>query len=194
MNYAKDGRPFNIREDLRDCPNIKLVYKMAAKKAAVLCLNVQGEPNIGMIVRTASLFGMGQVYIVGRKHYDKRPTVGMYNYIPIHFEKASIGHNSEELDTNHIITFLHELQEKYQLIAIEQSENSVPLQKLGQILAREKPPLFIMGSESNGIPPEILSEIENIVTIPQWGVGRSHNVANAFSMVAWEWAKIENSL
>lgn len=199
MNYSADGRPFNIRDDLREkSPDeIREIYaKSSQGKAAVMCLNVTGEPNIGMIIRTASLFAFSQVFIVGRKHYDKRSTVGMYNYIPIEFENATLGHHSESLNLPRISQILDEFAQKYHLIVVEQTPTAIQLQHLHkQTFPAGKPPLFIMGSESEGIPVEILSRSDILtVSIPQWGVGRSFNVANAFSMIAWEWMKIENNL
>jgi len=49
-----------------------------ADEVQVICLNLSGDINIGGIIRTASLFGVGKVHLLGRKRYDKRGAVGQY--------------------------------------------------------------------------------------------------------------------
>ena len=49
-----------------------------------------------------------------------------------------------------------------------------------------------MGNEGNGIPVEILDcdkFNKIIVQIPMYGLVRSYNVSNSFSMVYWEYLR-----
>jgi hypothetical protein len=46
-------------------------------------INITGELNVGMMIRSACLFGAEKFYTFGRKKYDKRSTVGAENYLDI---------------------------------------------------------------------------------------------------------------
>ena len=170
----------NIRKELRHLTveELKNYYLKNSNEDIVLCLNLKGEINIGMIVRSASLFGMKKVMIVGRRLYDKRTSVGMQNYIPIEKIKASKGDHNEELDYEKVLEILNNYRNTHNIVFIEQGGESC------KTLKRDKPSLFVLGTEENGIPEEILkSKIGNIVSINQKGVCPSFNVSHAFSIV-----------
>lgn len=167
---------------------IKEVYKTMANNVAVGCLNLSGEFNVGIMVRTASLFGVEKFYILGRKVYDKRTSVGSHTHMPVEIVRVTKGHHSEFLDNDGAIDSLLELQKNYTIVFVEQKEGSVMLPKMKSSITFDLPPLFVFGTESDGIPPELLN-IPNTycVEIPQFGVGRSFNVSTACGMVLYEW-------
>lgn len=150
--------------------------------------------NVGQIVRTASLFNMAEVLIVGRRSYDKRTTVGMDHYIPVTRITATIGDHNEDLDLAKIRDLFDSWSKTHTLVMVEHGGDS--LENLHTMLNKVNfdkplPALFIMGSEDNGIPNELLDLPGSLrISIPQFGVGRSFNVSNAFSMVAWEYYRI----
>lgn len=76
---------------------------------AVLMENFAGDFNIGTVIRSANAFNARAVYYLGRKHYDRRGTVGTHNYT----------------DVIHLKTRdqLLKLKEDYELVAVE---NTVP--------------------------------------------------------------------
>lgn len=179
----------NVRDDLKDLApeEIKIIARRNLDPAAVLCLNLKGDNNLGMIMRTAANFSMSKMYIVGRRFYDRRTAVGMQNYIDVERLTASKGDNSEFLDEDAIMTLLEKLEKTYTIVFVEQG--GVNLRCMGDELKRStKPPLFVMGAEDHGIPKSILEFKPSVkIEIPQTGVGRSFNVNTAFSMVAWEY-------
>lgn len=77
---------------------------------------------------------------------------------------------------------------------IEQGVHSVFLQDFKYNLSTvpseaHKKKMFIFGSESDGIPKQVMEHFRSkhfIVEIPQHGIGRSHNIASALSIVLWE--------
>lgn len=162
----------------------------------VCCLNLKGNINVGQIIRTASIFNMAEVLIIGRRTYDKRTTVGMHHYIPITKISATIGDHNDQLDLVKIRELFIELSATHTMIMVEHGGES--LVNLHNILGNLKcssqrtlPLLFIMGSEDHGIPSELM-DLPNVlrISIPQFGVCRSFNVSNAFAMVAWEYYRL----
>lgn len=179
----------NVRTELQHLRDDQLrdVYIANMNPDKVCCLNLKGELNIGMIVRSAELFHMSGVVILGRRMYDKRTTVGMHHYIPIERMGATLGDHSEELDLPLIISLLEEWSKTYQLVFVEQGGISITEVTT---LKQEKPWMLILGSEDEGIPSGILDASETLhalrISIPQLGLGRSFNVSHAFAIVAYE--------
>lgn len=168
---------------------IQYFYKANSDPAAVAAINVNGSLNVAMSIRSASLFGMSNFYIIGRTKFDARATVGMDNYIPVHkirvVEEGPEGHYTP---ANGIISALQDLSHLYTLVFIEQSPRSQKLTNLSNI-EFNKPPLFVIGNEGLGIDSLVIDAFPEavIIEIPQKGVGRSHNVSNALSIVLWEY-------
>jgi len=180
----------NVVSDLQGLPVaiIKDIYAEHAMPDAVVAINVSGDLNIGMSIRTASLFGIGKFYILGRRSYDRRTTVGQHNYIDVEPISCSHGYHSEDLDVDKAIAFLEQLTERYQLVFVEQADHKVNLLEMTKKLSAKLPCCFVVGNEGVGIPRKIIDSVKGItVEIPQRGVGRSHNVANALSIVLWEY-------
>ena len=50
---------------------------------ANLALNIQSNLNMGAMLRTSHLCGCRKMVIFGRRSYDKRSAVGVYNYIDV---------------------------------------------------------------------------------------------------------------
>ncbi len=186
----------NLRDDLedKDVEKVKDIYKGEASPPMVALINLSGDMNIGMMIRTASNFGIDKVHILGRKRYDRRTAVGMQNYIPVERHSAARGDHSEHLDEEEAAKILVSIQETHLLVFIEQASSSLPLGRLREVLdANPKPPCFILGNEGTGIPPSLIAVFPDavIIEIPQKGVGRSFNVASAGAIVLWEYFRLE---
>ena len=90
VNYAKINKEtlsnhFNVRDEFKDntvAENVAICNRDRLK-FSVGCINVTGDLNIGMMIRSACLFGAENFYIFGRNKFDKRSTVGAENYINI---------------------------------------------------------------------------------------------------------------
>lgn len=179
---------YNVSTEYQDLELERVVeiYRENAKPFAVACLNLLGEVNIGMMVRTAFIFSAEKFYIIGRRSYDKRTAVGTNHYIPIERIGACEGGQSEFLNIPEIIRILTELQNEYTLVFIEQHERAVELQEIKwERICNSRKPLFIFGNEGGGISVEILDAFREspIVMIPRTGIGRSLNVSIACGIV-----------
>jgi tRNA G18 (ribose-2'-O)-methylase SpoU len=180
---------YNVKEKYQHLSpdEIRKAYESNASNVAVGCLNLSGDINIGMMIRSSTIYSVKEFFIIGRKKYDKRSSVGTNHHIAMNFIRASEGISNEFLNIDRIREFLLAKMEEYTIIFIEQHQKSIKLPNIHSI-KMDKPPLFIFGNEADGIPVELL-EMNNTysVEIPQSGIGRSLNVACACSIVLYEW-------
>ena len=154
---------------------------------SVGCINITGELNVGMMIRSACLFGAENFYIFGRKKFDKRSTVGAEKYInivqytfddPITADESINERLEYLLKWNSVVLCEHGGVEigshKARLIYKEELEN----------------PLFIFGSESHGLPTTVADNPHfYTMSIPQRGVLRSFNVSAAMNIVVWDYIR-----
>lgn len=158
--------------ELRDViDNDKLPY-------AVCVLNLTGDLNVGMIMRTACLMGAERMIIFGRRKYDKRSTVGSQNYITvdrIDGLEDDLTYDIEAFDTAMSLW-------NYQPICIETGGPTINQFNWKDLTQK---PCLVFGNEGRGIPDSILRDLPR-VSIPQRGVLRSLNVAVAAGIACWE--------
>lgn len=196
VNYAKINKEvasnhYNVRDAYKNntveqnvaiCNNDRL-------KFSVGCINITGELNIGMMIRSACLFGAKNFYIFGRNKFDKRSTVGAENYINI----QQFVYNeplSADAEINAELTSLSDT--KHDIILCEHGGISLGSFTWKDTISPVKgiTPLFLFGSESHGIP-EIISKniLFSAVSIPQRGVLRSFNVSAAMNIICWSYVQ-----
>jgi tRNA G18 (ribose-2'-O)-methylase SpoU len=133
-----------------------------------------------MSIRTAVILGCSDVYIVGRRKYDRRSEVGAKNYIQVH--------RTQSIEP----TFFAE----HKLLPIFLEQGGSPLEEFsfkhyfpGKLEEGWKL-VFVVGSESYGLPLKLLKSLQApILSISQYGVMRSLNVSIAASIVLYEYAK-----
>lgn len=68
------------------------------------------------------------------------------------------------------------------IVAVELAEGATPLPRL---LPAASSTVLLLGHEHNGVPDEVLAEVDQCVEIPMVGCGASLNVAVAGSLVAY---------
>lgn len=169
-NVADEYKNNTVEENRRICQNDSIPFAIGA-------MSITGDLNIGMMMRTAALLGASDFFIFGRKKYDKRSTVGAQNYINVH---------QYDMTVYHLHSVCNEFG--YTPVFIEQGGMTLPLRD-GEWKNMPERLLFIFGSESDGIPNDIIYSFPHspIISIPQRGVLRSFNVSAAMSIVAWEY-------
>jgi tRNA G18 (ribose-2'-O)-methylase SpoU len=201
-------RPLNIRDEYRQCSQEKLleIQKSMNMETELLLFNVRTSGNIAMIIRSACLMGCQQVTICGRKHYDKRFTVGSDNYIPVVYNEKPLKVTITcERGTNPVKyneTFEYNVEE---FVKVVQGRTPVFMEQGGMDI-QEVPwkiiekPIIVLGNESLGIPKDFIKAVKQripttlTVSIPQWSVMRSLNVAVTASIVLWEIRKSKINL
>jgi tRNA G18 (ribose-2'-O)-methylase SpoU len=204
VNYAKiieetNSKHYNVRDEYKDNTveqNIAIT-RSEQRKFSVGCINITGELNVGMMLRSACLFGAENFYIFGRKKFDRRSTVGAEKYMNIvQYTFDAPIHADEQL-----LIELRKLNTTHRVLLCEQGGMTLGHDTEGFYASNPRPPLFLFGSESHGIPELILNqkldskydmgwyhEFERI-SIPQRGVLRSFNVSSAMAIVCWDYCK-----
>lgn len=186
------SRHYNVRDEYKDntveenrriCRDESLGFGIAA-------LNLTGDLNIGIMIRTASLLGAEKFFIFGRRQYDKRSTVGAHKYIDVERIGSIDGTSISKvcLENNYIPIFVEHG-------GCDVRELDEAMKETWTHFREDVKPLFIFGSESEGIPEDIIAYTllytpHIRLSIPQRGVLRSYNVSSAMSIVVWEWSRI----
>jgi len=153
-------------------------FKATPKSPVVLVLdNVRSLHNVGAVFRTADAFALEHIYLCG--------VTGR----PPHREitKTALG-STESVAWTHTPTTLEAAQQLqaagYQLVAVEQTTDSVLLPQFHPTLGR--PLALVLGNEVFGVDDEVLALCEAAVEIPQLGTKHSLNVSVAAGVVLWD--------
>lgn len=168
--YAPTIR-YNVVSCLQHLPpqQLSTISRRLSLDYNLIIFNLNGNLNVGTCIRTAVLYSARKVYMIGKRSYDKRSTVGANHYIDI--EKiAEVDDWKEFFASRSLLP-----------IAIEQGGTDI--ERFAFPTPIEKRLCFIVGSESDGIPSELLKEVSHRVTIPQSGILRSLNVTVACGIV-----------
>ncbi len=144
---------------------------------AVLLHNIRSVHNVGSIFRTADALGVTRIYLSG---YTPTP-LDRFKRPRKDFAKVSLGAEKTiawELvaDSKKLISKLK--KEKYTIVALEQTKNSIDYKKVKV----KSPILFIVGNEVDGVEQSILSLCDVVAEIPMRGEKESLNVSVAFGV------------
>lgn len=181
---------FNVhkRFDHLTVPELQEVCKKDRNPFAVCALSVTGDLNIGSMIRTASLYGAEKFIIFGRRKYDRRGVVGANNYIDIEVIDGLVKDSSGELagfDSN--LFWATMLGSPYTPIFVEQGGEVLGKFNWDSFLKGIHRPCLVFGNENRGIPENIMNLYMHsesfVVSVPQCGVIRSHNVSVASGIV-----------
>ena len=133
---------------------------------AVLCCNIQGDFNIGAVIRNANAFLAQEVIIFGKRKYDRRGTVGTHNYT--HFKHVS---EADKIPSDRPI------------VAID---NVPGAKSIVDYVWPSEAFIMAFGEEQQGLPESILSIAKDVVYIPQQGSTRSLNVGCASAIAMYD--------
>lgn len=158
---------------------IRNIQKECCLPYSVAAFNLSGGLNLGNMIRTAVIFGVKKFYVVGKKRYDRRSTVGAHNYIDIEFIEKDI-HDDQEY-------ILDKISEEYRPTIIEHGGVDIDSENFFY----KEPRCFIFGEESIGIPDSFTklatsSYRAEVMSIDQIGVLRSLNVSSAAAIVMYK--------
>lgn len=153
---------------------IKADLKSKAFPSAILMSHINGDFNLGSVIRAANNFNFSKIYYFGgKKHYDKRAACGTFNYS----------------DVIHLKTFddVKNLKSKYHFVGLDNNINR-NVQQIKNYSWKEES-MIIVGEEGFGIPNELLDICDDYVEIPSLGSVRSLNVACASSIAMYDYAR-----
>ncbi|WP_353135597.1 RNA methyltransferase [Pseudopedobacter sp.] len=153
-------------------------FKNQDKLPIVVVLdNVRSLHNVGSAFRTADGFAVEALYLCGITAQPPHREI----------EKTALG-ATQSIDWKYfdnVADAVSDLKEKgYQIIAIEQAENSVSLLDF-EPDPNEKFALFF-GNEVNGVSEEVMKQIDTCIEIPQFGTKHSFNIVISTGIVLWD--------
>ena len=172
---------WNVADEFKNMSleEIQAIQRRESLPFAVGALNLTGGLNLGSIIRSAVIFGAEKFYIIGKRRYDRRSTVGAQNYINIEYIEEDV------TDTEGQKRILDKIGDDYNPIFIEQGGTDITSQEF-QHWDRC---CFIFGEEGTGIPTSMIdlarqnNDTGRVLTIDQIGVLRSLNVSAAAAIV-----------
>lgn len=173
---------YNVHTPLQGLPveKVKQFSEKTALPLTLMLFNLHGDMNVGMSIRSAVIYGCSDVYVVGKKRYDRRPEVGAKNYIKFH----------------RFPTITPSFFVEHKLVPIFVEQGGTALEDfsfkpyLPNKLVEGWKVCLIVGSESFGIPMADFKDLQApIISISQYGVLRSLNVSVATGIVLYEYSK-----
>jgi len=170
---------YNVYPIIKKQPLEKLqtISKKLALPVHLMLMNLDGNANIAMSIRTATVLGCSDVWIIGKMKYDQRAAVGAKNFINIH-KLDSLKNPMDFFKEKGIHPFIVE-------------QGGQPLEDYSFKAIIGKPVCFILGAEKDGFKKEFLDEMSDApkLTISQYGVMKCLNVSISASIVIYEFMK-----
>ena len=153
-------------------------FKLQEKLPIVVILdNVRSLHNVGSIFRTSDGFAVEQVILCGITGQPPHREI----------EKTALG-ATQSIDWVYykdIALAIIDLRQKgYQIIAVEQAQNSIQLNDFK--IATDKKYALIFGNEVNGVSDEAMALIDYCIEIPQFGTKHSFNIVVSAGIVLWD--------
>ena len=153
-------------------------YKQSEKHPIVVVLdNIRSASNVGSAFRTGDSLRIEAVYLCGiscvppNKELQKT-ALGAQLSVPWKYFK----------ETTEAIAELR--SEGYEIISVEQAENSTLLQDFR--VEDGKKYAFVFGNEVHGVADEVIAQSDVCLEIPQYGTKHSFNVSVTCGIVLWE--------
>ncbi len=152
-------------------------FRNAKKVPLVLVLdNIRSMNNVGSAFRTADAFLLNKIYLCGitarppHREINKTALGATDSVSWEYFEKSK-----------DIISHLK--QTGYTIVAIEQVDEGIPLQKFNP---GENKLALVFGNEITGIADEIINVADYVIEIPQYGTKHSLNISVSIGIVIWD--------
>lgn len=150
------------------------------RQDTIVCASLVGKAtNLGGLARTCEIFAANKLIvsslsILGNEVFQNI-AVSSAPWLPI-----------EEVPISDLAQYLRRCRSAgYTIVGLEQTDSSVSLSGF-QSPSRC---VLLLGREREGIPAELLQEVDVCVEIPQFGVTRSLNVHVSASIALWEITK-----
>lgn len=138
----------------------------------IICLDGVKDPgNLGTIIRTADWFGIKNIIL-------SEDAVDPYNDKVVRSTMGSI-FRVKVYESEGLLRTIGELKKKgYRIVSLEMKGEEIEDKKM-----RDKKCVYVFGSESHGVRPELEKLVDRRYTIPGAGKAESLNVAVACGIV-----------
>jgi 23S rRNA (guanosine2251-2'-O)-methyltransferase len=151
--------------------------------------NLRSAHNVGAILRTCDAVGIKEVFACGITPYpavpddDRDPVVKRRNHLAI--AKTALGAEVSikvEHFSDSISAIAHCLAEGRTIYGLEQAPRSANVMTFKPTF----PAALIVGSEVDGLAPDVLAACDRVLEIPQRGRKESLNVAVATGIALYQ--------
>ena len=171
-------------------------FKSAGKiNVTVVLDNIRSQHNIGAAFRTSDSFLIEKIILCGC--CATPPTA------EIHKSALGAEFSVDWLYTKETTDAIASLKEAgYTIVSIEQAENSIKLQDIGDYLAPDsslpegeqenlsgRKYALVFGNEVKGVQQEVVDMSDAVIEIPQFGTKHSLNISVSLGIVLWEFCK-----
>lgn len=146
---------------------------------------IRSMHNVGAVFRTSDGVGIQKIYLCG---YTPAPTHEKLGHIRPQVAKVALGAEESVAWEKRPTAWrlLEELKKDgYTIIALEQSEHSVPLDSVKLTRAQWEKAALVVGHEVEGLGEAVLKRADIIAEIPMVGKKNSLNVSVAFGVAAY---------
>ncbi|TZF83840.1 RNA methyltransferase [Pedobacter sp. BS3] len=153
-------------------------FREQEKLPVVIVLdNIRSMHNVGSVFRTTDGFAVEEIVLCGITGQPPHREI----------EKTALGatHSVAWTYEAHTVTAVNRLRKDgYQLIAIEQAENSTMLNHFQPDTGKKY--ALIFGNEVNGVSDEVMKLVDTCLEIPQFGTKHSFNIVISAGIVLWD--------
>lgn len=139
---------------------------------SIAIYNSQNAFNVGAIIRVAHSFLVREIVVIGEERWYERASMGMHRF-------------EEILRIPDVDGFLEHVGDR-PIWSVEKDHATVSLYDVAEY---PKDVVFVVGSESEGIPQEILDRSEAVIGIPMYGINHSFPITVAAGIVLCDWAR-----
>ncbi|KAI8482105.1 Tar (HIV-1) RNA binding protein 1 [Branchiostoma belcheri] len=154
--------------------------KVVRKGHLVVVASLIDKPtNLGGLCRTCEIFGVSTLVLGSMKYVEDKT-----------FQQLSVSSqgwvNIQEVRPGELAEYVEEMRRQgYFLIGVEQTADS---RNLTEFTFPDKS-LLLLGNEKEGIPVELIHQLDVCVEIPQQGIVRSLNVHVSGALLIWEYTR-----
>lgn len=153
-------------------------FKQTQKTPIIVILdNIRSLNNVGSVFRTSDAFLIEKIYLCGITATPPNKEI----------HKTALGATEsvawEYVDNT--IELVEKLkQDNVKILAIEQAENSIMLNKFTPKINQKY--AIVMGNEVKGVQQEVVSAADFCIEIPQLGTKHSLNISVSCGVVLWD--------
>src|ERR1035437_48585 len=144
-------------------------FKQASKTPIIVVIdNVRSLNNVGSVFRTSDAFLVEAIYLCGITGTPPNKEI----------QKTALG-SSDSVNWSYFKTTTEAVQQlkqdEYKVYAIEQAENSIPLDEFSPNVKEKL--AIVFGHEVKGVEQDIIDLCNGVIEIPQVGTKHSLNIS-----------------
>lgn len=175
MKSTERYKVLNAKELRVSIPSQEELDKIKRHPVYLVLDRIIDTYNIGSLFRLADAIGAEKVFLCGEMEYPPnsrihKAAVGTQNWVPWKKTESTLE------------TVKRLKEEGVHTVAVEQHSKAVSYKSL----TTPFPVAIIAGNETEGLPEEVLSEVDTIVELPMYGINKSFNVWGSTAVIAYK--------